>query len=83
MSQVKENASRAKRLLNDPAFIELLADMEARACALFSDPFCDRERMWEAHADIRAVHRVKAEMQSRIDAGLIEQKREDQHRYDD
>ena len=83
MSEVKERAARAKQLLNDPVFTEVVAEIRENASMLFLNPTSSIDDSADAHQRVRMVQMFLDTLQSRISAEALEDKRKGQHRYVD
>ena len=82
MSEVIARAEEARTLLDHPAFVAIMAEIQEDAVSAFLNPSATPADLEAAHAKVRAVEAVKAAIQSRLDAETI-QNRKDQHRGSD
>ena len=73
----------AKALQSDPAFIDIVAEIQSGAMAFFLDPNSDITALAKAHEAIRAVETFRAALQARIDAESVEDKAKGRHRVND
>ena len=80
MSEVTEKAARAKQLLNDPVFTEVVAEIRDNASMLFLNPTSSIDVITEAHERIRMVQLFLDVLEGRIAAEALENKRKGRDR---
>lgn len=83
MTNIVEKASRARRLRDDEAFQEFVAEVRNGAIARFTESgAADTAAREEAHAILRALAAIEGQLQSAIDAESFAKKK-GQHRGND
>jgi hypothetical protein len=82
MSKVADRAAQAQRLLNDEAFLTVIEEIRSEAIGVFLDANCDIHRISGAHEKVRATQTILDALQERINAKLVEDKK-DRHRGND
>lgn len=83
MSAASEKAFRYKRLRDDEAFVELMAEVRKRQIDRFQEIPGSAESREEAHAILRALAEIDGAIQAALDDHAVEQKRKGQHRGSD
>lgn len=82
MSRVNEKAGEAHRLLNDEAFLSLIEEIRTSAMEVFLNANCDIDQISKAHEKVRATQIILDALQERLNAKLVEDKK-DRHRGND
>lgn len=83
MSNRKQRAQDAQRLLESQTFSDVMATIIADATAIFSEANSTPERIMAAHEKVRAVQFIKDELESRVADQVVADKRKGQHRGND
>jgi pantoate kinase len=71
---IKAKASRAKRLWDDPVFQEFFQEARQAQANAFLNPAATPEEREEAHAMVRALHKLENQMAQAVLAQNVEQK---------
>jgi hypothetical protein len=72
MSDIRIQASEAKRLKNDTAFMQFVQDVRDLQTSIFTNSTADEiERREEAHAIIRALNQIEVQLDAAIAAERI------------
>jgi hypothetical protein len=76
MAVIKQKALEARELLNNLAFQGLMEEIRSDAVGVFLDASCDITRIASAHDRVRAVQTILDALQARLDAEVIEDKKD-------
>lgn len=83
MSDRRQRANDAERLMRDETFLDVLDSIRAQSLGVFNNPKSDIDAIRDAHEGIRAVETVLSEVRSRIYGGKAQDKKEGRHRASD
>lgn len=77
MTDVKKKAAKARQLLADDTFTEVMAEVREDCVAVFLDAASSSEAREEAHAKVRALQMIEDHLHSAVaDEKMFDRKRE-------